>query len=259
MSRKINIGGDESDFSYRYKRDIIEVKYENKNGSQTKITNLEIISKQLHVKVEELQGCFKKNIASSYHHDTINGKMEIKELEVILEKFIHKYVLCPICKYPELDDDICRSCGYTKKKKMSDPEQNIDKELDKVASQFDIIVDCPSNKYIKIKEKARKLLEKKLQKDRNIDVDIEKEKIDYELTKDEWVNSDYGHSKLDSNICELLHKLYDKRNKLRESKLYSLLDFQCLSKIEIIISKLWKCTKKSEFKILYKEVESLLE
>lgn len=247
MPRKINIGGDIDDPTYRYTRDSIEIKYENKNGIQTKITNLEIISNQLHVRLEELQFCIKKNVPSSYHHDTISGRIEQKDLETILERFIKKYVLCSNCSLPELNDRSCKACGHTDKKKEKGP----DKELELLEKSFGGKMKSGegNNAYRKIKEKVNSKLLRKYPSDLE-KREEERERYDYDYTKDEWVPSDYGHSKLDVCICEALHILYNRRDNLL-TKIKNKEDFE-IRVIEHSINKLWDCSTEREFKNLVK-------
>lgn len=111
----INIGGNSNDIYYRYKRDIITITSINKQGGLTEITNIESIRRQLQVP-DEFVNKFYKNIKklgkSMVKPGVIRGDISVKELEKILEKMIIKYVLCPKCKLPEWDREVCNACGF---------------------------------------------------------------------------------------------------------------------------------------------------
>ncbi len=247
MSQTINIGGDPQDPTYRYRRNVIEIKHESGHGGRTHITNIELISKQLHVKIEAIQKTFKKNVPSAYHNDVINGIIEVSSLEIILEKFIKKYVLCPTCGLPELlESGVCSACGYTKETKKDKDILVTDKEFQKLADTFVLNKEIPvCKKYKKISDKITQIVEKKYPKDTEKQ-DLHREDLDYEATKDEWFPSDYGHSKLDKNSCELIHKLYEIRDTLDNK-----------TAIETLIENIWRCQNESEFKLLKEQCKSI--
>eukprot|EP00826_Nyctotherus_ovalis_P041943 TRINITY_DN4274_c0_g2_i28.p1 TRINITY_DN4274_c0_g2~~TRINITY_DN4274_c0_g2_i28.p1 ORF type:complete len:438 (+),score=180.52 TRINITY_DN4274_c0_g2_i28:165-1478(+) len=124
----INIPSTIHDPSYRYKMPKMNLKVEGKgNGIATNVTNLDEVAKSLRVPVAyplkffgiEL-GTLTKTKPDSY---IVNGKHDIATLETTLNKFIEKYILCPVCKLPEIKlkvkkDSIsatCRSCGKVSK------------------------------------------------------------------------------------------------------------------------------------------------
>ena len=114
---KVNIGGDGSDRFYRYQRDRVQVKAENKHGAQTRILNLFAIARQLHVDVVAVAGFIKKTLGSNLTVDQgaqqclMQGEVYAPKLEAVLVSFIAKHVLCVKCGLPELRDSVCLACG----------------------------------------------------------------------------------------------------------------------------------------------------
>ena len=94
-----NIGNTDDPF-YRYKRpmSIIEIK-----SGKTKIINLPAIAQALYTKESYLL-YFIQLEKSTF----VTSKGEIKmvipknEIELLINKFIQNYILCNVCKYPEL-------------------------------------------------------------------------------------------------------------------------------------------------------------
>ena len=120
MSKQlINIGGDfnKGDDFYRYKRNIVEVIWENINGIQTRIKNLELIAKQLGIPPELLTKYLQKKIGASITGNTIKGKIEVDTIEKHFEQYIKNYVLCPKCRLPEWTGKLCKACGFSKELK----------------------------------------------------------------------------------------------------------------------------------------------
>jgi translation initiation factor 2 beta subunit (eIF-2beta)/eIF-5 len=109
--------GDSVDPFYRYKRPVSIV--ENKTG-KTIITNIDAIAKSLHTKTSYILYFIQLEKSTS-----ITNKNEIKtilsnmEIENFINQFIDKYILCDICKYPELVTQksgkklyfSCNACG----------------------------------------------------------------------------------------------------------------------------------------------------
>jgi translation initiation factor 5 len=114
----INIGTSVDPF-YRYKRPVSMV--ENRTG-KTIITNLNDISKALCTKSSYILYFIQLEKSTS-----VTDKGEIKMIltksmiEDFINKYIEKFVLCNICKYPELAIKqankqlyfICNACGNT--------------------------------------------------------------------------------------------------------------------------------------------------
>lgn len=114
MSVKVNIPKSVTDQFYRYKRDIIIIEYIHKNGVQTKLSNIDVIAKQLKVDIKDITSYFKKKLGVSLIQNIrIQGQIELKVLENNLEKYIEKYILCKNCRLPELNDMDCKACGYS--------------------------------------------------------------------------------------------------------------------------------------------------
>ncbi len=115
----INIG-DSDDIFYRYKRPVSIVVIQ---SSKTVITNLDDIARALNTKISYILYFIQLEKSTS-----ITNKGEIKTLltksivEDLIGKFTEKYVLCNICKYPELVTKqtnkklyfSCNACGNTK-------------------------------------------------------------------------------------------------------------------------------------------------
>jgi translation initiation factor 2 beta subunit (eIF-2beta)/eIF-5 len=135
-----NIGGDPNDPHYRYKRNVIETSFNSKKGGQTTITNLARICKQLKVPYESFSLSFFKLAKKKYgltvqDGDVIRGKVDIANLEKVLEEMIVKYVLCPRCKLPEWNRKDCKACGYSKE---SSGEGNVTSE--RVCEQVETVI-----------------------------------------------------------------------------------------------------------------------
>ena len=114
----INIGGSENDLFYRYKRDKITILKENKNGGQTKLVNIDDICKQLNVSVKDLTKYIQKNLAvSNIKNSIIQAQVDVDRIETIINKFVAEFVLCKNCRLPELQENVCKSCGSKQNKK----------------------------------------------------------------------------------------------------------------------------------------------
>ena len=127
MENELNIPSTVNDPHYRYKMPKIQANVQGSgNGMKTNWTNLPDVSNALKVPVEyplkfigrEL-GSNTELRANSY---LINGNIDLKKMQELLDKFINKYVLCPKCHLPEIHGKIqvirkkeikstCRSCG----------------------------------------------------------------------------------------------------------------------------------------------------
>lgn len=139
ITKKIDIGGNGKDPHWRYKRDMIQVRYESKNGSQTRIENLFEVAQQLNHHRKDTVTTIKiikkiisklkrqlsttvlttpKILSNSLDSVTIRGKIEVDTIERIINTFVSKFILCPKCKYPEWNHekqscDACGACGAT--------------------------------------------------------------------------------------------------------------------------------------------------
>lgn len=114
----------EHDAFYRYKRDTIQLQYEQTNGITTKLMNLHVIVRQIHTKTEKLCKYIQKQLGvpqitgdKNGECFKIAGRIVPQQIEHILERYIEHYILCPSpnCKLPEWDDErgCCRACGYS--------------------------------------------------------------------------------------------------------------------------------------------------
>lgn len=114
----INIGKNKDDPFYRYKRNIIDITYNNKKGGTTTINNMNIIAKQLKVPeefVKKFYKIIKKSGRPMLSNGVFKGKLEINDLEELLEQMIEKYLLCSKCELPELVGKTCNACGNVNK------------------------------------------------------------------------------------------------------------------------------------------------
>ena len=122
----LNIGGDKSDASYRYKMPALVTKIEGRgNGIKTVILNMADLAKSLHIHPAyptkffgiELGAQSKYSAASD--RAVVNGAHQPGDLAKILERFIQQFILCPRCKLPELKMSVkssikidCAACGH---------------------------------------------------------------------------------------------------------------------------------------------------
>ena len=122
----LNIGGDKSDASYRYKMPALITKIEGRgNGIKTVILNMAELAKSLHIHPAyptkffgiELGAQSKYSAASD--RAVVNGAHQPGDLAKILERFIQQFILCPRCKLPELKMSVkssikidCAACGH---------------------------------------------------------------------------------------------------------------------------------------------------
>lgn len=118
---QVNIGGDDHDQNYRYKRDLTKIRYENHHGVQTVLVNIKTIAKQLQVPVKPIISSIQKKLACKVHDKdgkyTVQTSLTIEQIEKVIQRFIKIFVLCPVCKLPEWDRESCRACGHQKIKK----------------------------------------------------------------------------------------------------------------------------------------------
>ncbi|KAJ5068992.1 eukaryotic translation initiation factor 5 [Anaeramoeba ignava] len=135
MDNRINIRRDINDPSYRYKMDPVETIQKGRGGNtKTIITNIKDISESLETKPEYMTQFFSTELASrawwneEQKQTVIKGVFEESQIQDLIFKFIEKYILCPVCKLPELDlvvgtNDIefkCRASGCVSRKNKSD-------------------------------------------------------------------------------------------------------------------------------------------
>lgn len=119
--KKVNIQGliEVDDPFYRYQRQIFNVvSLKNK----TQITNFDEVCKDIEREPKIVINFFKKKLGLNiiYKNSLVvfSNHVLANDLEKVLNEFIDKYVLCPICKLPETvfinnEKRKCRACSYT--------------------------------------------------------------------------------------------------------------------------------------------------
>ena len=121
-----NIGRDDSDASYRYKRPILRLDYQGKGKNEkTIISNLDSLCKALHT----IPIFIIKFMA--YYHATqsifdgenkiggLKGHHSFDSVNDSLNEYIQIYIICNVCKDPELNLEVhkntiyknCNACG----------------------------------------------------------------------------------------------------------------------------------------------------
>ncbi|GAB5363138.1 hypothetical protein AAMO2058_000857700 [Amorphochlora amoebiformis] len=123
----INIGGDETDVSYRYKMPKLKAKIEGRgNGIRTIVPNMVDVAKALNVPPEYPTKFFGVELGAQSKYDSkserasVNGAHGAPDLQKILTKFIQMFILCPRCELPEIKWNVtktalkidCAACGY---------------------------------------------------------------------------------------------------------------------------------------------------
>jgi len=121
---------------YRYKRSVIEVEHSHFKGATTRISNIEIISKQLQITPDDLEKGIvkytKKRLGiSTCGQLTFPGHVAAATLDSILQYMVERFVLCPKCKLPEWNRNQCRACGYYKNAQEEETKDEV-KEKEKV-------------------------------------------------------------------------------------------------------------------------------
>lgn len=106
----INIRRDVKDAFYRYKMPRIQSKIEGKgNGIKTVVTNMPEVAKALARPPSIVTKFFGNELGSIVHCDdkvgryVVNGVHEAEKLQLVLDGFILKFVLCGACENPETD------------------------------------------------------------------------------------------------------------------------------------------------------------
>lgn len=113
----INIGESFDPF-YRYKRPKSICDY---NNGKTTIVNIEEIAKALHTKASYIIYYIQLYKSTPTNKNEIKAVIPQTEIEGIINDYIEKYILCSVCRYPELvihknKKDIefrCQACGNT--------------------------------------------------------------------------------------------------------------------------------------------------
>jgi len=124
---KVNIPRSTTDPTYRYKRDKVEITIQNTNGGITKLLNIDKISQQLGSTEEDILKFLKKKANTSIIEKNgpfLRKTETVENLEVMLEEYIVKEILCGNCNNPEFTAEkvdktfikTCKACGYTRTK-----------------------------------------------------------------------------------------------------------------------------------------------
>jgi ribosomal protein L32 len=159
MSSKTNIGGNNTDTFWRYKRDILIIKYENTKGTRTKLVNIDKIANQLHLSKKILLKELQKCLGIPIHNDYVQSQIELKILENHINTIIQKYVICKKCQLPELKNNICLACGNNNgksvtKSKTKSKKINIDNKIKILTNSKELdnnkIIDQKSSELLKI-------------------------------------------------------------------------------------------------------------
>lgn len=121
----MNIGGDKSDASFRYKMPSLQIKPEGRgNGVKTILLNLTEVAKALFLAPDYIAKFFSLELGCSYRvadqRYVLNGSHSLTLLHSHLEKFIQQFVLCPRCGLPEWSLRVsketvlgqCSACGH---------------------------------------------------------------------------------------------------------------------------------------------------
>eukprot|EP00455_Lapot_gusevi_P028944 TRINITY_DN309_c0_g1_i1.p1 TRINITY_DN309_c0_g1~~TRINITY_DN309_c0_g1_i1.p1 ORF type:complete len:438 (-),score=131.86 TRINITY_DN309_c0_g1_i1:108-1421(-) len=105
----VNIGGNNNDASYRYKMPRIQTKVEGRgNGIKTVVVNMTDIAKALHVDPDYPTKFFGTELGAQSKFDKkleraiVNGCHDAPKLAELLDKFIDMFILCPVCRLPEI-------------------------------------------------------------------------------------------------------------------------------------------------------------
>jgi translation initiation factor 5 len=124
----INIAGTTAvdDPEYRYKMPAVFGKIEGSgNGIKTAIPNISDVALALHRSPAEINKFFGTELGaqSRYSGETdraiVNGAHTDATLQELMHRYIEKFVLCPVCGYPESEYKIkngtifhrCKACG----------------------------------------------------------------------------------------------------------------------------------------------------
>ncbi len=138
---KRNIAGVHvNDKNYRYKRDSLIIKYIKVKGGQTEITNLDKVSKQLHIKDTILFAKLRKHFGIAGQGNLLNTIISLEKLEEAIDYISKRDLLCANCHLPELDSKgRCKACSGNKGGKIRQPKEEDDeipKEEQKKRSRY---------------------------------------------------------------------------------------------------------------------------
>ena len=148
----INIAGTTpvDDPEYRYKMPAVFGKIEGSgNGIKTALPNISDVALALHRGPGEVCKYFGTELGAQtrYNSDTdraiVNGAHTDGMLQELMHRYVEKFVLCPVCRYPETDYKIksdtiwhrCKACGAKEMVDMSHKLSNYILAEDKKAKK----------------------------------------------------------------------------------------------------------------------------
>lgn len=125
----VNVNRAINDMFYRYKMPLIITKSEGKgNGKKTIIVNANKVAKALYRPAINILKYFGCKLGSQVQFEQkldryiIKGAHDAVQLQNLLDGYIRKYVLCPVCENPEtvvvlqgkrVISITCKACGYS--------------------------------------------------------------------------------------------------------------------------------------------------
>lgn len=132
----INISGASpvDDPEYRYKMPAVFGKIEGSgNGIKTAIPNISDVALSLHRSPAEVNKFFGTELGAQTRYSVetdraiVNGAHTDAVLQDLMHRYIEKFVLCPVCRYPETEYKIksdiiwhrCKACGAKEMVDMS--------------------------------------------------------------------------------------------------------------------------------------------
>lgn len=122
----INVGGDASDRSYRYKMPALVTKIEGRgNGIKTVVVNMADVAKALRCDPAYTTKYFGIELGAQTkwteekERAVVNGAHQTNDMQAILTRFIAKFILCAGCGLPEIKMEVkrgtirtdCAACG----------------------------------------------------------------------------------------------------------------------------------------------------
>ena len=99
-----NIPSRIEDPNYRYKMPLTQTKVEGKgNGIKTKLVNLEAVAKAVRIPPKYILRYVGTECGANCDEkvNTVNGQYRTPDIQLLVDKFIDKYILCAKCNYPE--------------------------------------------------------------------------------------------------------------------------------------------------------------
>ena len=240
----LNIPSTIEDPSYRYQMPRMDLKQESRlNGVKTNIFNLDDVAKSLRVPSDFIIKYMWYELGVAKEKKTIiKGKHTYEDLLVVLDQFIHKYILCPKCKLPEItlfgEKKVlkckCRACGKIKKldnshKVVGHILKNIPKDMSEIDG--DMAGEEADEKDGKKKKKDKKdKKEKKSKKSKKeAEKEAEGEEDKEELSEDDADELTHESEHVKSSIQSIRDFIIDKGEDLTNEKLTEEIHNVCIS------------------------------